>query len=319
MTRFIHDQFAKDYLEELLSPYGEVKPSRRVAGEVREIDVWFAPSPEADANLAGLGLLGRFARTPAIFEPFRNPANPDDICNCLLKLLEVRGDYQREANRNQTRIQESDLPKLWVLTPTASANLLNGFRAILEPNWLPGVYLMGDSLRTAIVVIHQLPRTAETLWLRLLGRGTVQKQAIDELEALPQDNPFRAIALEMLYNLRQNLQVNQSTDAEERELIMRLAPLYQQDREQAIREGEERGIQVGEQRGIQIGEERGIQQGQRQLIENFLRVRFGELDEELLTLIDPLLALHPEELSALMLQLATLSRDELLGTFSERD
>jgi len=25
MTRFIHDQFAKDYLEELLSPYGEVK------------------------------------------------------------------------------------------------------------------------------------------------------------------------------------------------------------------------------------------------------------------------------------------------------
>jgi hypothetical protein len=31
---------------------------------------------------------------------------------------------------------------------------------------------------------------------------------------------------------------------------MRLAPLYQQDREQAIQEGEERGIQ----RGIQQGE-----------------------------------------------------------------
>ncbi len=25
MTRFIHDQFAKDYLEEFLKPYGEVK------------------------------------------------------------------------------------------------------------------------------------------------------------------------------------------------------------------------------------------------------------------------------------------------------
>ncbi len=170
---------------------------------------------------------------------------------------------------------------------------------------------MGDSLRTAIVVIHQLPKTSETLWLRLLGRGTVQKQAIDELEALPQDNPFRAVALEMLYNLRQNLQVNQSNDAEERELIMRLAPLYQQDREQAIREGE--------QRGIQLGEQRGIQQGQRQLIENFLRVRFGELDEELSTLIDPLLALPAEEMTALMLQLATLSREELLGRFSETD
>ncbi|NET55988.1 MAG: hypothetical protein F6K47_07400, partial [Symploca sp. SIO2E6] len=39
MTRFAHDQFAKEYLEELLAPLGEVKAPRRVAGEVREIDV----------------------------------------------------------------------------------------------------------------------------------------------------------------------------------------------------------------------------------------------------------------------------------------
>ncbi|WP_414514215.1 hypothetical protein [Nostoc sp. PCC 9305] len=37
MTRFIHDQFAKDYLEQLLTPYGEVQAARRVAGEVRQI------------------------------------------------------------------------------------------------------------------------------------------------------------------------------------------------------------------------------------------------------------------------------------------
>ncbi len=43
MTRFIHDQFAKDYLEELLSSLGEVKSARVVRGEVREIDVWFSP------------------------------------------------------------------------------------------------------------------------------------------------------------------------------------------------------------------------------------------------------------------------------------
>ncbi len=35
MTQFIHDQFAKDYLEELLKQYGEVKASSKVAGEVR--------------------------------------------------------------------------------------------------------------------------------------------------------------------------------------------------------------------------------------------------------------------------------------------
>jgi hypothetical protein len=35
MTRFIHDQFAKDYLEELLSSLGEVKSARVVRGEVQ--------------------------------------------------------------------------------------------------------------------------------------------------------------------------------------------------------------------------------------------------------------------------------------------
>ncbi len=36
MTRFPHDQFAKQYLKELLSPLGEVETSRDIPGEVRE-------------------------------------------------------------------------------------------------------------------------------------------------------------------------------------------------------------------------------------------------------------------------------------------
>lgn len=95
-------------------------------------------------------------------------------------------------------------------------------------------------MRTAIVAIHQLPRTQETLWLRILGRGTVQKQAIDELEALSSNHPFRRATLELLYNLRQNLQVNQNSEEDDRELIMRLEPLYQRDREQAVQSGEQR-------------------------------------------------------------------------------
>lgn len=43
MTRFVYDQFAKQYLEELFSPLGSVKLSRDVTAEVREIDVLFIP------------------------------------------------------------------------------------------------------------------------------------------------------------------------------------------------------------------------------------------------------------------------------------
>lgn len=288
MTRFIHDQFAKDYLEQLLTPYGEVKAPRRVAGEVREIDVYFIPkSPQSNISET-LGLLGELATTPALFEPFRNSASASEICDCLLKLLEVRGDLQRQANRNHTHIQESEIPKLWILTPTASEQILSGFGANSKNNALPGLYFMAEYLRTAIIVIHQLPKIPETLWLRIIGRGNVQKQAIDELTALSPNNPLRKAALELLYNLQQNLQLNQPQDEDDRELVMRLAPLYQQDREQAIQEGE------------------------RLIVENLLKVRFGELDNELQAIILPLLASPPEEFTPLLLQ---LSREELIARF----
>jgi hypothetical protein len=73
---------------------------------------------------------------------------------------------------------------------------------------------------------------------------------------------------------------------------MRLSPLYQQDREQAIHEGE------------------------RLVVENLLRVRFGASDAELLAIIDSLLSLPPEEFTPLLLQ---LSREELLARFREND
>lgn len=292
MTRFIHDQFAKDYLEQLLTPYGEVQAARRVAGEVREIDVYFIPKPQPSNISETLGLLGKLVTTPSLFEPFRNAASATEICDCLLKLLEVRGDLQRQANRNKTRILESDLPKLWILTPTASAQLLSGFGANPKDDYLPGIHFMPEYLRTAIVAIHQLPSISETLWLRIIGRGNVQKQAIDELEALTPDNPFRKAALELLYNLQQNLQVTQNQDEEDRELLMRLAPLYQQDREQA--------------------KQQGIQEGERLVVENLLKFRFGEIDNELQEIIEPLLILPPEEFTPLLLQ---LSREELINRF----
>ncbi len=208
MTRFIHDQFAKDYLEELLKDYGEVKPSEKVSGEIKEIDVLFTPSAQQASNLQVLGLLGIFAEYPAIIEPFRNAASADEICDCILKLLEVKAELRREAKANKIKLQDSEIPKLWVLTPTISELKLSSFGAIQKEDWCTGVHFLPEALRTAIVAIHQLPETPETLWLRLLGRGSKQEQAIVELQALPPNSPFQKAALELVYNLRENLKLN---------------------------------------------------------------------------------------------------------------
>jgi len=236
----------------------------------------FSPFTTQTANIETLGLLGKMATTAAIFEPFRNPATKEEITDCLLKLLEVRNAIQREANRNKTPIPATEIPQLWVLTPTASEAIISGFGATLKSDWVEGVYFLPEYLRTAIVVIHQLPSTQETLWLRILGRGRVQQQAVDELTALPANHPFVEVTLELLYSLQQNLRINQNIEIDDRELVMRLAPLYQEDRARAIQEGEQK------------------------VILRLLNRRFGEID---LSLTEQIKGLSTEKLEALAEQL----------------
>ncbi|AFY79978.1 hypothetical protein [Oscillatoria acuminata] len=299
MTRFVYDQFAKQYLTELLSPFGEVEASRAIAAEVREVDVIFSPASDHPPEVAILGLLGRLATTAAIFEPFRNAIQPGDIRSCLSKLFELYNEFDRQANRENTRLNEAQLPHLWILSPTVSQAVLSGFKAELDlENWGEGVYFLGRSFKTGIVVIHQLPKTPETLWLRMLGKGNVQKQAIAELRQLPEDNPFRVQTLELLYNLLTILEVRQDLETEDQSLIMELSPLYLERLENA------------NQRGIQQGIQQGFEQGQRRIVEGMLQAKFGEVDAELSAIIESLLLIPPVEISRLIAQ---LSREELLA------
>ena len=140
MTRFPHDQFAKDFLESLLSPLGQVQTSLKISGEIREMDVYFTP----DANLApdsDLGLLGQCASTAAVFEPYRSSVKVPQIRACMAKLFDLHSQLIREAKRqDRPEPGEDKLPLLWILTPTLSAELLEslGARVNLD-TWGEGV------------------------------------------------------------------------------------------------------------------------------------------------------------------------------------
>ncbi len=54
-----HDQFAKNYLEELLSPLGRVEISKEITDETRQIDLFFSPHPEGQITVDNLGLSSR--------------------------------------------------------------------------------------------------------------------------------------------------------------------------------------------------------------------------------------------------------------------
>ncbi len=61
MTKNPFEQFAKQFFEAFLSPYGEVKLNFEVPGEPRYIDILFAPSPQPTNIPESLGLLRRIA------------------------------------------------------------------------------------------------------------------------------------------------------------------------------------------------------------------------------------------------------------------
>ncbi|NJK65055.1 MAG: hypothetical protein HC921_22195, partial [Synechococcaceae cyanobacterium SM2_3_1] len=216
MTRQPHDQFAKSLLSEVLSPWGDVEISREVSDEPRSIDLYFQPNPQQDPS--PLGLLGRMAQTPCLLEPYRNPVTVSQIRDCLLKALILTAQQERSSPQQQT-------PFLWILTPTASKRILKQCAAQPQAQWPPGIYTLATAFQTAIVVIHHLPKDPDTLWLRLLGRGRVQQQAIGEVLALAEVDPMALRVLELLLNWKIMLDEQQEAlKAEERELVMNLSP-----------------------------------------------------------------------------------------------
>ncbi|GCE61043.1 hypothetical protein MiAbB_02974 [Microcystis aeruginosa NIES-4285] len=155
-----HDQFAKNYLEQLLSPLGIVEISKEVSDETRQIDLFFSPNPEPNPDY--LGLLGRIVLNTVLIEPYRNPPNRSEIRNCLAKLLAILAELQRQAKReNQSYNNEDNSPRLWILSPSVGITVLEGFGAKLDPDWPEGVYFLPLLYRTAIIAINQLPVTAE--------------------------------------------------------------------------------------------------------------------------------------------------------------
>lgn len=269
MTRQLHDQFAKDYLEELLTPLGVIKKSEKVSSEVQEIDVWFEPKNSAPEDLP-LGLLGKMATTSCLFEPFRNPPSETEICSCLSKLYTFHGNVLRKAKREKQTIQFSQLPFLWILTPTFSARMIEGLggKSSDDSSWEKGVYFVPYIYKMGIVAIHQLPVNENTLWLRVLGKGTTQKRAIEELSSLPFGNPFRQNLLGILANWRINLELRDNLSTEEQEDFMNLSTAYFKQKEEWKLEG--KLLEREERRLAEI-----------KLISRFLNRNFGNLNAKL--------------------------------------
>jgi uncharacterized protein YjiS (DUF1127 family) len=137
------------------------------------------------------------------------------------------------------------LPQLWILASSASDALLNDIGVSANEEWESGVYFLHPSSKAAIVAINQLLRNEETLFLRLLGKGQTQKQAVDEVIAIDTGEPKRAAILRLLSNWKISIEITGQVEAEE-ELMMALTQAYLEWEQQTEQRGEQRCRSEGE-------------------------------------------------------------------------
>jgi hypothetical protein len=310
MTQKKHDQYAKQLLAELLNSKGQVHINYEIPGEPRYADLYFVPTTTKTMPIYNLGLLGKMASAPCLIEPFRNQPTKSEIRYCMQKLFALQGRLQNEAKRkDKISLTEAALPHLWILATSASETLLNSFGAKQHPQWEKGIYFCNDGFKTSIISINQLPTTPETLLIRLLGKGTTQTQAINEVLAFDEKHALRQFLGELLLTWRINLEVQDRLTEDDKELLMNLSPIYEKWRELTLQEGMLEGMLEGMQKGMQ----QGRSEMQRVFLENMLISKFGSIDEPLMQITNPLLQLTPEEMTRLLMQ---CSREELLAKFS---
>lgn len=283
MTQIPFDQLAKQFLEEVLEPFGEVQRNFEVPGESKYVDVWFTPNP-VSPSLPNLGVLNRIASTACLLEPFRTPPSRTDVRTCQLKLLWLHEAMRRKAAQEHRTLSESELPRLWILATSVSKPLLADFGATQRDNELPGLYFLPEAQKTVIVSIDELPVSRDTLNLRLLGRGETQQQAIGEVRSLPSGNPQREQILRILANWKVTIELSRELEPDDQEVLMALS--------QPFLEWE------------QATEERGVYSGKVSLILAQLRNRLGELP---FVLSNEIQSLSSQQLDALAIALLNIT------------
>jgi hypothetical protein len=230
-------------------------------------------------------------------EPFRSALLDENVHDCMMKLFMVFADLQRE----HPIVPVTERPQLWILAAEVSDRLLNDFAEPPGNDLMEGLYPLRKGLGTTIVAINELPVVPETLWLRLLGKGSTQEMAISDLLMMPESDPKRGLTLDLLVSWGINMEVTEQFELEERRIIMALSQVYMEWKKQTEALGEARG----EARGEAIGAERA----KRSAIEGLLRARFGEIDQEIAGVIPRLMSLESDEYTRVLLN---LSRSELL-------
>ncbi|HEX7839925.1 MAG TPA: DUF4351 domain-containing protein [Kofleriaceae bacterium] len=270
------DQFAKNILRDALSHVCASESEVEVLAATQKIDVYSVPDPARAAERAQLGLLGELSAEPSLFEPFHDTPTLAKVRRCINKQHTWHHELSRRARvatgaaAVDVDLEESAqpavaFPALVVISPGRPETVLDayGCQAVR-----PGIHHAVWGLVLRVVVLAELPRTRETLLLRLLGPRRLLREALADLAVLPGDAWERTLATPLLVHFR--LGNNEHATRQEDDMSAEIRAWFE-DYEKKLRTE---------------ARKEGIKEGERSLLLRQLHARFGELPEATVTRIE---------------------------------
>jgi uncharacterized protein DUF4351 len=268
------DQFVKNILRDALSLACAAETEVEVLAATQKIDVYTVPDPARAAERVQLGLLGELSAEPSLFEPFHDTPSLRKVRRYINKQHTWHHELERRARPvagsppavdtgPEASVQEAvRFPALVVIGPGRPETVLDAYGC--KPVG-QGVYHAVWGLVLRVIVLAELPRTRETLLLRLLGAKRVLREALADLAALPDDAREKTIATPLLVHFRLGHHEHEDQEDDVSAEIRAWFEDYQQkqrnERNQAITEA------CNEARNEEA----------RRLLLRQLHVRFGEL------------------------------------------
>jgi hypothetical protein len=232
-----------EILGALTAGNNRVRISPEVIGEAELVDVLF--EPDHQKSRAVLGVLGELLFAPCIIETLQCLPTDDELRTCLghwlqwkvessgslIPIDETPVEYDEDEDEyvededdedeNEDEYEKEIVDKLLlIIVPSITAEQSVTWGITPSSGNIPGLYTLPPAYCTTLIATSELPQTASTLWLRLLGRGAIQHSAIQDLIRLEDDYPLRAATLQQLQQWYQ--QMSQGQMEKESNTLMQL-------------------------------------------------------------------------------------------------
>lgn len=241
--RFYRDVYSKKLLQEALDPVDAVEAQKQVAPhDPQYCDLFCQPRVDRlpKSEVLHLGVLWDMTAQICTIEPCSKTPTVTDLRGLARKQLNLHHELCKSASDVALPV-----PQQWILSPGLPVGAVASVAAASVAGWPPGFYRSVDLLNQWIVVLAELPKTAETRLLRLMGPDEMRQEAIQEISALADEDPTRkpliVILHEMVYFLVQQVESDAELSATEKSQMTQLRQEFEQFQTNLLQKGAARG------------------------------------------------------------------------------